>query len=45
MREFLAHFNADVGKEPSKQTVGYVSLHETSNDTRIRVVKFAISKN
>jgi hypothetical protein len=42
----LRDFNAKVGREDIfKPTIGNESLHEISNDTGIRVVNFATSKN
>jgi hypothetical protein len=42
----LRDFSAKVGREGIfKPTVGNESLHEISNDKRVRVVNFATSKN
>jgi hypothetical protein len=42
----LEDFSAEVGREDFfKRTTGNESLHETSNDNGVRVVKFATSKN
>jgi hypothetical protein len=41
----LRDFNATVGKEIFKRTIGNESLHEISNDNGVRVVNFATSKN
>jgi hypothetical protein len=46
MKILLGDFNAKVGrKDIFKPTIGNESLHEISNDTGIRVVNFAASKN
>jgi hypothetical protein len=46
MKILLGDFSAEVGREDIfKPTVGNESLHETSNDNRVRVVNFATSKN
>jgi hypothetical protein len=46
MKIFLGDFNAKVRKEDIfKPISGNESLHEASNDNRIRVVNFATSKN
>jgi hypothetical protein len=46
MKILLGDFNAKVGSEDIfKPTIGNGSLHEISNDTGVRVVKFAKSKN
>jgi hypothetical protein len=46
MKILSGDFNAKVGREDIfKPTVGNESLHETSNDNRVRVVNFATSKN
>jgi exonuclease III len=42
MKIVLGDFNAKVGREDIfKPTIGNESLHETSNDNRVRVVDFA----
>jgi endonuclease/exonuclease/phosphatase family metal-dependent hydrolase len=42
----LGDFNAKVGREDIfKPILGNESLHEASNDNRVRVVNFATSKN
>jgi hypothetical protein len=46
MKILLGDFNAKVGREDIfKPTIGNESLHEISNDLRIRVVDIATSKN
>jgi hypothetical protein len=46
MKILLGDFNAKVGREDIfKPTIGNESLHETSNDNRVRVVNLATSKN
>jgi hypothetical protein len=46
MKITLGHFNAKVGREEIfKPTIGNQCLHEISNDSRVRVVNFATSKN
>jgi hypothetical protein len=46
MTILLGDFNAKVGREDIfKRTIGNESFHETSNDTGVRVVNFATSKN
>jgi hypothetical protein len=46
MKILLGDFNAKVGREDVfKPTVGNESLHEISNDNRVRIVNFATSKN
>jgi hypothetical protein len=46
MRILLGDFNAKVGSEDIfKPTIGNESLHEISNDNRVRLVNFATSKN
>jgi hypothetical protein len=46
MKIFLGDFNAKVGKEDIfKPIIGNDSIHETSNDKRVRVVNFATLKN
>jgi hypothetical protein len=42
----LGYFNAKVGREDIfNPVIGNESLHETSNDNRVRVVNFATLKN
>jgi endonuclease/exonuclease/phosphatase family metal-dependent hydrolase len=42
----LGDFNAKVGREDIfKPTIGNESLHEISNDNRVRLVNYATSKN
>jgi hypothetical protein len=44
--KILLDFNAKVGREDIfKPIIGNESLHEASNDNRIRVINFATSKN
>jgi hypothetical protein len=46
MKILLGDFNAKVGREDIiKPTIGNESSREISNDNRVRVVNFAISKN
>jgi hypothetical protein len=46
MKNMLGHFNAKIGREDTfKPKIGNESLHEISNDNRVIVVNFAISKN
>jgi hypothetical protein len=46
MKILLEDFNAKVGREDIfKPTIGNGSLHETSNDSGVRVVNFATPKN
>jgi exonuclease III len=46
MKILLGDFNAKVGREDIfKPIIGNESLHEASNDNRIRAVNFATSKN
>jgi endonuclease/exonuclease/phosphatase family metal-dependent hydrolase len=46
MKILLGDFNAKVGREDIfKPTIGNESLHEISNDSIVRVVHFATSKN
>ena len=46
MKILLGDFNAKVGKENIfKPTIGNESLHQDSNDNRVRIVNFATSKN
>jgi hypothetical protein len=46
MKILLGNFNAQVGREDIfKPIIGNISLHEASNDNRVRVVNFATSKN
>jgi exonuclease III len=46
MKIILGDFNAKVSRENIfKPTIGNESLHEISNDSGVRVVKFATSKN
>jgi hypothetical protein len=46
MKILLGDFNAKVGREDIfKPKIGNESLHEISNDNRVRVVNFATSKN
>jgi hypothetical protein len=46
MKILLRDFNAKVGRENTfKPIIVNESLHEASNDNRIRVVNFATSKN
>jgi hypothetical protein len=46
MKILLEDFNANVGREDIlKPIIGNESLHEASNDNRIRVVNFATSKH
>jgi hypothetical protein len=46
MKILLGDFNAKVGREDIfKPTIGNESLHEISNDNRVRVVNFTTSNN
>jgi exonuclease III len=46
MKILMGDVNAEVGREDIfKPTVGSESLHEASNDNRVRFVNFATSKN
>jgi hypothetical protein len=46
MKILLVDFNAKVGREGIfKPIIGNESLHETSDDNRVRVVNFVTSKN
>jgi endonuclease/exonuclease/phosphatase family metal-dependent hydrolase len=46
MKILLGDFNAKVGREDIfKPTIGNENLNEISNDNRVRVVNFAISKD
>jgi hypothetical protein len=46
MKMLLGDFNAKVGREDIfKPTIGNDSLHETSNDNKVRILNFATSKN
>jgi hypothetical protein len=46
MKILIGDFNAKVGREDIfKPTIGNESLHKISNDTEVRVVNFATSKN
>jgi len=46
MNILLGDFNAKVGREIIfKPTIGQESLHQVSNDNRVRLVNFATSKN
>jgi hypothetical protein len=46
MKMLLGDFNAKVGREDIfKPAIGNESLHEVSNDNRVRPVNFATSKN
>jgi len=46
MKILLGNFNAKVGRQDIfKRTFRNQSLHEISNDNKIRVVNFAMSKN
>jgi len=46
MKMLLGNFNAKVGSENIlKPTIGQESLHQDSNDKRVRIVNFATSKN
>jgi endonuclease/exonuclease/phosphatase family metal-dependent hydrolase len=46
MKILLGDFNAKVGREDIfKPIIGNESLHEASNDNRVRVVNFATLKN
>jgi hypothetical protein len=46
MKILMGDFNAKVGKEDIfKPITGSESLHEASNDNRVKVVNFASSKN
>jgi endonuclease/exonuclease/phosphatase family metal-dependent hydrolase len=46
MKILVGDFNAKVGrKDIFKPVIGNESLHEASNDNRVRVVNFATSKN
>jgi hypothetical protein len=46
MKMLLGDFNAKVGREDIfKLTIGNESIHATSNDSGVRVVNFATSKN
>jgi hypothetical protein len=45
MKILLGDFNAKVGSEDIfKSTIGNESLHEISNDNKVRVIKFATSR-
>jgi hypothetical protein len=45
MKILTGNFNAKVGREDVfKLIIGNESLHEASNDNRVRVVNFATSK-
>jgi hypothetical protein len=43
MKILLRHFNAEVGRKVSKQTIGNESLCEIRNDNGVRVANFATS--
>jgi len=46
MKILLGEFNAKVGRENTfKPTIGQKSLHQDSNDSEVRLVNFATSKN
>jgi hypothetical protein len=46
MKMLLGDFTSKVGREDIfKPTTGNESLHEISNDNRVRLVNFATSKN
>jgi hypothetical protein len=46
MKILLGDFNTKVGREEIfKPTIGNGSLHEISNDNRVRLVNFATSEN
>jgi exonuclease III len=46
MKILLGYFSAKIGREDIfKPIIGNESLHEASNDNRVRVVNFATSKN
>jgi hypothetical protein len=46
MKILLGDFNAKVGRENIfKLTIGNESLHEINNDSGVRVVNFATTKN
>jgi len=46
MKILLGDFNAKVGRENIfKSTTGNESLHQDGNDTGVRIVNFATSKN
>jgi hypothetical protein len=46
LKILLGDFNAKVGREDIfKPVIGNESLHEASNDNRVRVVNFATLKN
>jgi hypothetical protein len=46
MKILMGDFNAKIGRENIfKPIIGNESLHEASNDNRVRVVNFATSKN
>jgi hypothetical protein len=46
MKILLGYFNAKMGRENIfKQTIGYESLHQDSNDNGVRIVNFATIKN
>jgi len=46
MKIVLGDFNAKIGKEDFfRPTIGLESLHEESNDNRVRVINFATGKN
>jgi hypothetical protein len=46
MKILLGDFNGKVGREDIfKPIIGKESLHEASNDKRVKVVNFATSKN
>jgi hypothetical protein len=46
MKILLGDFDAKLGREYIfKPTIGNESLHDISNDSAVRVVNFAISKN
>jgi hypothetical protein len=46
MKMFVGDFNAKVrGEDIFKPIIGDDSIHEASNDNRVRIVNFATSKN
>jgi len=45
MKILLGDFNAKLGREIFKPTIGNESLHQYSNDNGVRIVNFATSKN
>jgi endonuclease/exonuclease/phosphatase family metal-dependent hydrolase len=45
MKILLGDFNAKVGRQDTFKPIGNESLHQDSNDSGVRVVNFATSKN